>query len=155
VGPGGVWKTQGSDYATDSELLHRTGYAEFYLGGGGTWYPAHGTHGYLKQSVVPRPKNYAQDELRTYLKKHSDILSPDATPYLEMNTTLEEAFKIADMDPLITHFIVMQTDNYFNLTFWKNKRVSKDTIVFFHEVMPSWLNTNYSGGIWIYSKKIN
>ncbi len=166
VGPDGVWTTQGIDYATDTLLLHADGYAEFFSGGGGVWHRADGTHGYFKQSVIPRPENYAQEELRTYLEIHPEILSPDAAPYLEINTSLEDAFKIADNDPLITHFIVMERDNYFHLTYFnitlggktytvpdRSIEQSKNTIVFFQKALPSWLNINYSGGIWIYSKK--
>lgn len=162
--------TQGVDYATDTEY-YSPGYAEFFSGGDGNgyWYSTEGTHGYFKQHVVPPPKNYTQAELRTYLQKYPKILSPDASPYLEMDITLEEAFKIADSDPLITHFIVLQSNNYFHKTYIEinvhgevrrflddlGKKQSEDTIVFFHQVLPSWLNQHYQGGIWIYSKKTN
>lgn len=150
VGPNGIWDTEGMDYAADSVLVHGAGYAEFFSGSEGTMYSAgEGTHIYYKQSVVPRPENYVRSDLIFYLKNNPEVLSEHAD-YFEMPVSLEEAYEIADNDPTITHFMILQRNNRFSSMIF-----SKDNIVFFRGAIPSWLNVNYIGRIFILAKTKN
>lgn len=145
VGPEGIWETQGADYASDSYLVHQPGYAEFFSGSNGTQilYEAKGTHVYYKQSVVRRPENYVRNDLITYLKNNPDLPREDDT-YFQMPVTLQEAYELADSDPTITHFMILQYDNQF-----ADVKLSKDQIVFFRGALPSWLSESYNGRIFI------
>lgn len=155
-----VWINKGEGYATDSELLHYKGHAVFYSGSDTAWYPSHSADGYIRQSIVRRPHNYSQYYLANYIKNHPEILSPNST-YLEVVTSLDEAFKLAENDPTITHFAVMEKDTFFDVKRsdgtidWSKKPLSKKVILFFQGSLPSWMNTNYYGGAWLYSKKNN